>query len=903
MFRFLELALHGWDLWPPVRILLDRNVVLVQGPNGSGKTTLLDAIRQLLNAPHLSSKRRLAHYLRQPNEPTLIWAVVSNIADRSGRIPFLGERITAEEVTLACALVPGAAGAPEKHFAVLPHRVTIEELAEHLLQTRDYYTPERYSRVLEKAGVTRSLMSVLAIEQGKTNSLVEMKPRELFRYIIEMLGDRPVLDRYRQARRKYDETTREVDRQAHGLLTKQAELATAKRRLQDREIWEQSDAKVRELEQRLPAAELQALLRERSELMHGIDQAQKNILDADIAIRERRAESSQLASQRLECAAAARRNAEEEQAAKTRWVNAHREEALAQKELNELQQKEKKLKELPAQDRPKIEAALAASQRAYFEAEQDLKRGEKELHAIEQRLERLRANLPNYPESVQGMLEALSQAGLATGLMADRVAVADGRYVDAAEAALGASRFALIVSPTDELHVRSLARQHRFPGPVYAGTVTRRRHDVGMLQLESDVPEWIAAWAQEVKPHEDGSLTDARGTWVTGAEERLLGGEARRQALGEAERAHGESERVVTETRTKLTTEAGRVESLKTQLAQENERQQLLRDVAKLSAAAKQVTEAGIELADATRSHETAAEQLRAADEQLRTTDAGVRAIKADIERIEREREQERQKLVDKEKRLLSIDGRKADLSTALSPELRARAERGDLDSPETIQNDLEHARNALAKLPEPPGPEIREETRHLQTNVEELERHVAARNAEAEGALQELTECRKHYLTLVESALYDYKQRVLRIARDADVKVELQLPQLRDDDKALDEAQVHAEFGFDGKRPLPMGDSSFSGGQQVIAGLMLIMGMAETDGQGFFMLDEPFAHLSLDRIDDVGRFLRTTRAQFILTAPTTLDRSQFDPASLVVVTRKKRPHEMHAPVPIIAAV
>ena len=66
-------------------------------------------------------------------------------------------------------------------------------------------------------------------------------------------------------------------------------------------------------------------------------------------------------------------------------------------------------------------------------------------------------------------------------------------------------------------------------------------------------------------------------------------------------------------------------------------------------------------------------------------------------------------------------------------------------------------------------------------------------------------------------------------------------------------------------------------------------------------MLDEPFAHLSLDRVDQVGRFLRGTRSQFILTAPTTLDRAQLDPASLVVALAKKRADAPQAPVPVIA--
>src|SRR5512145_1599342 len=128
-----------------------------------------------------------------------------------------------------------------------------------------------------------------------------------------------------------------------------------------------------------------------------------------------------------------------------------------------------------------------------------------------------------------------------------------------------------------------------------------------------------------------------------------------------------------------------------------------------------------------------------------------------------------------------------------------------------------------------------------------------------------------------------------------------MDLPRLTDDDRILDEATIEVRFGFDGKEPLHLGHPSFSGGQQVICGLILLMAMAETDGRGFFILDEPFAHLSIDRIDDVGKFLRSTRSQFIITAPTTLDRAQLDPASLLIVLQKKRPDEAFAPVPIVA--
>ncbi|PYU88723.1 MAG: hypothetical protein DMG25_19640 [Acidobacteria bacterium] len=104
-----------------------------------------------------------------------------------------------------------------------------------------------------------------------------------------------------------------------------------------------------------------------------------------------------------------------------------------------------------------------------------------------------------------------------------------------------------------------------------------------------------------------------------------------------------------------------------------------------------------------------------------------------------------------------------------------------------------------------------------------------------------------------------------------ASAKLEIELPDLRNEDRSLDEAGIVVRIGFDGKPPTELGDTGHSGGQQVIAGIILLMSMAETEGDGFFIVDEPFAHLSLDRVDDVGRFLRRSGAQFLITVPTTL--------------------------------
>jgi hypothetical protein len=201
------------------------------------------------------------------------------------------------------------------------------------------------------------------------------------------------------------------------------------------------------------------------------------------------------------------------------------------------------------------------------------------------------------------------------------------------------------------------------------------------------------------------------------------------------------------------------------------------------------------------------------------------------------------------------------------------------------------------------PEPTVRDEHKLTLRNIGELEQHVAARRREADGARFELDLCRGEYLEVIASVLHDYRRRAAALAEIARAKLQIELPALQNTDQSIDEAGIVVRIGFDGKTPTEIGDMAHSGGQQVIAGLVLLMAMAETEGDSFFIIDEPFAHLSLDRIDEVGKFLRGAGSQFLITVPTTLDRGQLDPASLLVVLSKKDAGETFAPRPIIARV
>jgi|GEM_PF-6738951 len=903
MFRLLELSLHGWDVWPPVRIPLGRDVVLLTGPNGSGKTTLLDAIRQLLNAPRLSSRRRLQNYLRRPDAPALIRAVVSNDGAGTGGAgaPFRRERITTPEATLACALVPAGGGTPEKRFAVLPGRPPMEDLRRLLLESRDWYGPERYQRVLEGAGVTRSLMSVLAIEQGRTNALFELRPRELYRRVLEMLGDHAVLERYTEARRRFGESEMEVVRQTSAVQALELDLRQVERLVARLDDWEHQHARVAELEARLPAAELQIHLRRRAEASAKLPELRTKVRRGDAELAALDSEAASAAEREAQADTALEAARLGELAARSAWEAAHGRHVRAADRRAGLEDRARQAAELPPGDLDRLTAAAEAAARTLFAAETATAGAVEAETEARSRRDRLRAGLPVHPETVTRTLADLEAKGIESTFAAAFVDVADPAYGEAAEAALGDARWALLVSGDAAPATLETARRHRFPGPVYAGERISEPEPAGALLLAAGAPVWLRHWPETVALRGDGSWQDERGTWVAPPRERVLGQAGREAALTAAETTLEEAVRTRASVRAAAEAAALHRTAADTALATERRRRDLLREAEALPAAREEAEAAAGELATADSARDAAADARedahRAQQEALRLRLAAAVRVEQQAARLRGEREA----LERTEADLTIAEDRARELADRVSADLYLRAEAGELDGPDTVAADLDRARQSLAGLGDPPPREVREEALHLRANIEEAERHLAARRREAGDARKELTECRVRYLEIVSGALHDYRRRAADLAGGAEVTVEMELPRLVDDDRVLDEATIEVRFGFDGKAPLPLGDPSFSGGQQVIAGLILLMAMAETDGRGFFILDEPFAHLSLDRVDQVGRFLRAARAQFILTAPTTLDRAQLDPASLVIVLQKKRPGEPHAPVPIVA--
>ncbi|HJX15258.1 MAG TPA: hypothetical protein VJ386_05945, partial [Candidatus Deferrimicrobiaceae bacterium] len=751
----------------------------------------------------LSHGRRLAHYLRRPNQPVLLRAVVSNRPDEKGRRPFDRNRVFSDEATLACALVPDG-GSPEKRYVVLPGRVAPQELQERLLEGRDWLKPDEYRRVLDYAGVSRSLMHILAIEQGRADELSRQDPRKLFRWVMEARGSQQVLDRYNGARRRYEDSAREVDRQRFQLSSRQADLAALERKVRRLDEYVDKRARVEDAQNLVKAARLQILLGE----LRGIDGKIPTLrtmlanlaTTVDRLAREIAEEEGGLDSLR-ETAALRKLRAKEAADACDEAVGRR---AVLGKDIESLRAKAEELGTLPAEDVKALEADLEGAREGAFAAtsrHDGLLRG---LRDVEDRLVDLERGVPRFPAEVERTIKALDEAGIEAVLAAPRVEVIEELWAPAIESALGPLRLAICVRREDEPRAAALAREHGFPGPIVCET-TREACTEGPLRIEPGSPAWIVPWAGSVTlAHEghppegglvllrDGMRRDRHGVWVSRAADRVLGGSAVRDQLSSArserERLEGELGRADSEKRDAL----ARVSGLEERLAAERRRADLAAAVASLPEVERQLADAREEVSRRKNVREGALADWQEAERAADNAGHSLARRRDDLAAREKELEGTRAALGENESRRARIEPEIEELSRELDPALASRAGGGELSTPEMAERDLRQARESLARFEsEGPIPEesVREERKVLLRNVEELERHVRERQEEADFAALELSRCRADYLEVVRSTLHDYARRARVLAEMAAARLEVELPRLENDDRSIDEA------------------------------------------------------------------------------------------------------------------
>jgi hypothetical protein len=893
--------IHWGSLRPdPVPLLTD-GINVATGPNGSGKTCFLDGIKVLLGITSFALGRSSSKYIFDggpggvPAERALLKGTFANPL-----LPDRGERMfaaapgceDAQRVTVVCLVTKQG-----RRYRVLPGRLRwgFERPLQHDLASfleenpeEEWLGPRLYTELLERVGVTRALREVLAIPQGAIDRIVEERPTGLLKNLLELTGEGAVLEALRSGRERTEQSRaayvaaierdrteqeklvelqnraarylewaglrdrlsllQEVARPAAEYRDLEAQVArTREQRLQKaREIAADKDM-LGGLGEQSPVLEARqrGLTEDAADLLARIAEAtaEREALDARIAVMGARVEQAATASNRLQDLAGRRP---------------------------------------PEQAEADITAAESNLQKALArrrEVSALLDRREAEVDNLE------RGGIPAPPE-VEAFRAELGERGIPAMLVAESLDLVDDAE-DAGirvEAALGEAVWGLMVPSEAYREATGLAAETGYRWPIVrsgagdpAGALARVHApaELGLLLERSDALAALDAGQAHGLASRGHPAVTADGMRYTDGYARLTAPE--RPVLGRMAR-----ERRLAGVRAelgRLTDEAGaldaRIPDLRAAWHKALKSLEAARELSDHDDASgrteRELAEARARRPELLEHERELAAELRRLDEQRGSVGAELGMAANMQAEVQGRLEKELPELSQLDAELSELQGNLE--SRRLTPEQQAVLEGGDLPGTESLLRDVEWLTGQVADLDRFPQT-VREPRiltdRDIQSSVvEEAARATEERRVELERQSRRVDDSRTRFDELVREVASRIGLEFARICDMAGWKGELLLiPADRPDDYGLDVLVAQRP----GERLRSYRDAAHSGGQRAtIAIVLLLATMGAADAADLLIMDEHIAHLDSTNIDHVAALMHALggRVQFVLATPT----------------------------------
>ena len=924
MFEFRSLEVVHWDYWQRYNLPLDASIITVVGPNGSGKTTLLDALRTLLAIDDRDMARDYKTYLRHNGKP-FAWlrAVVSNPVDRRGRRAFFPHMD--EQVTLACR-VRKKGGDWARDYQIVPGDVPVETLEQggEWLGVRDYRVR------LAGAGLSRAICRVLTLEQGATDKLCQLSPRELLQLVFDVFEDKAVLDDYQRARSEQFDVEKEIGQLQHGLDELHLKLESAKADVRSfdegQKLRREHQRLETEVAPKVELADLRATIEGARPRLTGLRRAQHERLRSLETLRSQ----DEAATQARQGLHTALRQAREDETLAQEAFTSSRDhardaEALVRRhdELARLQA-ERGTIDVDALSRS-VESGRQRQAELKLEAQRDRQR-EGELVAQLAALGRGGRIVEPFERDFRAALE---REQIGHRVLTELVEIADPEWTVAVEAVLAPYRHLLVLdTPSDAKRAWALGESMQYRHFVVAECAPVERGTRGSLlevvKFSADPPAWLPRQLdriQRVADVEAGHRLSKGQDWITakgylrehrggrhigGGQQHFGAGarQARLEALRTEQVAMQERGRAreaeLSELGRRLDADQARLlgldasQELVSRAAEFGDaiaRLPVLAEAAQAAAIAYQAARDAVHQ----RIEEDKVDSVAAAERSAR-----IGGLSHEIEQAARQMLQERQLLA---QRVLDFRRRRSQMPVAWRSRDVLRAARTEYQSSGEVRRELERIEGRLVN-----GDFVQDEgcialRDKFAADHAEMESAIALRESHLQRARRITEEARGAYLNVLRATVRRYRKNLVSLGELAGIGVDAEMPDLVNDDVALAQAGLVVRFDFDRKGWIGLDDGEASGGQQVMKSLLLLVALLRDEDQpgGFVFIDEPFAHLDVANIEKVGRFLRSTDAQYILTTPITHNVNVFEPSDLVLATSKRRPHSQWAdPVAVL---
>ena len=941
MFHLQSLELLHWDYCQRVTLPLDAAIVTIAGPNGSGKTTLLDAMRTLLGLP-CSHPRDFKTYARHAGANTAwLRAVVDNRAKgrQTSNRPFARRLMYSDQVTLACRIERNG-GDWQRYYLMVEGDCSIEKLTE-LTQSGDKnlqkFGPDQWRKAFADAGLSAAIARVLSLEQGQTDRLCELSPKQLLTLVFNVFGDQEVLNGYATAREHQQHLAREMQAAERELDHSKAQLAELSNKVNNYLSWQ---AKIQERE---------SLATEVLPVMQWA-QERESLHETSLKLRKQRHSQRSLHTQARERQAqllallqSSEKAKAEEDALSGRVKTAYDDFQSAREA------------ELPVENLLKEKASLeqlASAETDSIALQSHLEKLRGELQPLEiQRLESLQKQdqltqdlyrlegqkAPQLPPEARQLRQRLQDKKIAHSFIAEIASIESSAWRNAIEGVMRPHRWVVLLENASDLSAAdSIASQlryrHYLVSPTQCqsteGLVPSKASEqclVDHLRFEAPIPDWLLRQLQQLRcvvNPEQGRKTS--GHWITpeaysfdGRGARSLWIESRDHQFGAAAVASRREalENDLFKLESDLTRLLPQISSVKAAIGQAEQSLKGHKAAEKLAQRSSEFEEAASQMP--LLKNARAAASTRWQNLQLELTQASKTTLSLqgqytqlqdNLRRQNREAESAAQDMAEQRRQLDANISQSRHTRDRLPPAWRSA------DKLAQLRETYTHATQARIRLGSVEN-ELKQGHWEQDASVQERYHRMGVTVREQDASLQDhlvknsqaaiaVGNARESYIEVLRSTVRRYRNNIQQLGALAGVDVSADLPALENDDTVLSQAGLKVNFNFDGKGSIGLNDGEASGGQQVIKSLILLVGLLkdeENASGGFVFIDEPFAHLDVRNIQLVGHFLRSTQAQYVLTTPITHNLEVFEPAEITLVTQKKSAGSRWAP-PIAVA-
>jgi chromosome segregation ATPase len=900
MIRLDRVELLHWDVQPHQVLPLSTGITLLTGENGSGKSSILDGIKVALGVTRLGGDRTIEKYLSNQARPVAMVRVVADNRPLTGtrQRPFdrLGE-FASDLVTLA-VVFRAQDEAKYVHEYYLLDGDVVPPVEGGRRTSRPLPGPTDYRQRLAKVGITDRYLKLLSLAQGQIASLCKRDPNSLFDDLYDIIGGRQTLEAWetrltdlRHAQEQHDAVGKDLE---NARLHLQA-LAARVRRHED---WRQAEARCRAVAGALPHVELREARIRVERLADQLKRLSSDI-EAILGAMKRARECARAATEKRD----ARLRRKETIKLEVRDLGQSRDEvkeqaASARAEFTHLDGLRVKGEHIEWDDIGRLEREGDArrTDRATLAAESgrrqiDRQRAERDLAQVKNGI------LP-LPDEVERFRTRLKNEGIAHHFLYEVVELPDPAWQPALEGYLGRYRFAVLVHDMSSWsRAAALARDERYPhgvlapdvrghSPLDESGVFRQLHiqdrDYRALIARLLRPVVEGEPALPLEPTRRGELLSREGFVVSRIEARHVHAEKiylGREALGrrakelegelagldEADaRAHEQDER------------------LKVALKKLDEQIEAQRARRAWEDARDRHAELGARVQELDEQHKRRGAEIDGRDAEIDAIDAELGVLQAEIG-SETQKEKDAQDASDKKTQdRFAAESELSNAEIALGKLLAAPPSEADTAVRTVLDegSSLLTLKTQFAELTgRTSGFTDDERDPMLPINHRRQTQEVGA----VEERLEKLAESIEKTRAAADRARHDYQRTTRLIFRDYFARLRRDAEQLS---FLVDGELVNADngrfrcevrVGIDQKSPVHYTSSDLSGGQK--AALSILMAMTavslESDGAGFFLVDEPFSASDVYKINELGDFLARTKAQYLVSMPTSSDVAQ----------------------------